>query len=307
MRLDRLDLNLIIALEAILRLRSVSGAASELNLTQPAMSRSLGRLREHFRDPIVFQVGRQMQPTEFGARLYRTGGRLLNEVRNFSQMRPDFDPTQARRTFSLMASDFVLKVWIAPMLARLSEAAPGVSLSVVPIDQTSDARFTRGEIDFAVVPDRFLFAEHPHRFMFSDAFVCVFWAGNTAIGDTLDVDTYLSLRHVVTTFGSAWRGSHFEHWMEERQEPLKVACSLPSFSLLADCLTGTPWIATIHRSLWDSLPEGVPLRALPHPLPLPEIVENLQWHRSRQDDDSIAWMRDFILTRGAPDEAAAQD
>lgn len=295
MRLNRLDMNLIIALEAILRLRSVSAAAFELHLTQPALSQALRRLRDHFEDPIVAQVGRQMQPTEFGLQLLEAATQLMNDTRHFSQMRPGFDPATATRRFSIIASDFVLKVLFAQLLPRLAKEAPGVSLQMVPIDAPSDARFHRGEVDFAVIPDRFLYKDHPHRHLFTDDFICVISADHPQIGESMDAATYLSQRHVVTEFGGTWRGSHFEQWIEDTRVELDVACSVPSFSLLADCLRGTPWVATMHRSLWASLPAEMGLRAVPMPLPVPPISENLQWHATREFDTSVQWFRDLVI------------
>ena len=294
MRLDRLDMNLIIALEAILRLRSVTAAAAELHLTQPALSQALRRLRDHFEDPIVRQVGRQMLPTEFGHQLGRAAAQLLNDTRHFSQMRPGFDPAKMRRRFSIIASDFILKVLIAPMLPALAKESPGVSLQMVPIDGPSDASFQRGEIDFAVIPDRFLYPDHPHLHLFNDDFVCVIWQHHPSIGETIEAQTYLSTRHVVTAFGGTWRGSHFEQWIDDSGLELDVACSVPSFTMLAECLRGTPWIATMHRRLWEALPMESGLRAVPMPLAVPPISENLQWHASREADSSVRWMRDRI-------------
>lgn len=295
MRLNRLDMNLIIALEAILRLRSVTAAAGELNLTQPAVSQALRRLREHFDDPIVNLIGRRMQPTEFGEQLFVAATQLLNETRHFSQMRPGFDPLRTERKFSIIASDFVLKVLFAPLLPRLAREAPGVTLQMVPIDAPSDARFQRGEVDFAVIPDRFLYTDHPHRHLFDDDFIVVVAEDHPEVSDRMSAETYLSQRHVITEFGGTWRGSHFEQWILDKAIDLKVACSVPSFSMLADCLVGTPFVATMHRSLWNSFPPGLGLRAVPHPLPVPPISENLQWHAIREFDSSVRWFRDLVI------------
>lgn len=295
MRLNRLDMNLIIALEAILRLRSVTTAAEELHLTQPALSQALRRLRDYFDDPIVNMVGRRLQPTEFGLQLLPAATRLLHETRHLSQMRPGFDPATAQRRFSVVASDYVTRVLFTPMLQKLSREAPGISLQMVPIDAQSDSGFKRGELDFVVVPERFLYREHPSHCLYEDDFVCVISEDHPTIGTSLTAEAYLAHRHVVTEFGGRWRGSHFEEWIEENAIALDVAASVPSFSLLADCIVGTPFIATMHRRLWASLPQSMGLRALPHPLPVPGISENLQWHGSREFDSSIIWFRDFLI------------
>ncbi len=299
MRIENLDLNLIVALEAIVRHRSVSAAADELGLTQSAVSRALGRLREHFGDRIVVAADRQMAPTEFGHTLYEMARSLLNETRGFVQMRPDFDPKKAKRTFSIVASDFVIRAFFTKVLPLLAEEAPGISLRFVSIDAAAEAAFSRSELDFLVVPDMGLQTEHPHIPLFTDDFVCIVWREHPLVGETLDVDTYLSQKHVTTAFGVAGRDSHFERFLKEHGICLQVALSMPNFVLLPECVVGTPYVATIHSRMARLLSPDLPLKILPAPISVPQIVENLQWHSLRQHDKSTIWMRNFLLQAAA--------
>lgn len=295
MRLENLDLNLIVALEAIIRLRSVSAAAEELNLTQPALSRALARLRDHFADQIVVSSGRQMIPTEFGSSLFEAARRLLHETRTFAQMRPDFDALAARREFSVVASDYVIRVFFTRALPRLATAAPGIILRFLSIDVSADTMFSRGEIDFYVGPDMIMNSEHPYAPLFRDDFVCVAWRDHPEIGDVLDRETYLRQHHVTTAFGVNARDSHFEKFLNDEGIALKVAMSAPNFVLLPECVVGTPYLATIHARMARQLPRELPLKVFPLPIHVPPITENLRWHRLRQHDKASMWMRNFLF------------
>jgi LysR family nod box-dependent transcriptional activator len=146
MRVESLDLNLIVALEAIVRLRSVSAAAQELRLTQPALSRALSRLREHFGDQLAVPVGRRMAPTAFGAELFARATELLHETRAFAQQRPGFSPAIAVREFTVAASDYVSAIFLTKVFRKLASAAPG--LSIISSKRLGAARTNRGSIVF---------------------------------------------------------------------------------------------------------------------------------------------------------------
>jgi LysR family nod box-dependent transcriptional activator len=296
LRLESLDINLVIALEAIIRLRSVSAAGEEMGLSQPAVSRALARLREHFGDEIVVSIDRQMVPTEFGGALYDMAAGLLSEMRIFARQRPGFDPGNVSRTFSIVASDYVSRVYLTRLMRGLAEVAPRVSLRIVSIDISTDAMFERGEIDFRIVPRMVVESGHPAALLFEDDFVCVAWSGNDRIGETLDLETFLGLRHIVNAFGSNARDSHLENYLKSNRVPIDVAVSVPNFMLLPEFVIGTPFIATIHRRLARLLHKDLPLRFLPSPLDVPRIQEHLQWHKSRNRDVAVRWMRDFMLS-----------
>ena len=299
MRLDGLDLNLVIALEAILRLRSVSAAAMETHLTQPALSRSLARLREHFGDPLVLQAGRALVPTEFGASLHPHATRLLHEARAFSQRRAIFDPAREQREFSVICSDYVTLVLMARVLERLASLAPRITLRCISIDTSADALFSRGDIDFRIIPQIVLRGEYPHCLLFDDSFVSVVWNGNTDVGETLDMETFLRMRHVATAFGSLRYGSHLERFVESSRLALDIAMLVPNFALLPQLIVGTPYVATIHRRLAALLPHDLPIRILATPIAVPKLVQYLEWHPSREADMASIWMRSQIAAVAA--------
>ena len=291
MRIESLDLNLIVALEAIVRLRSVSDAAQELHLTQPALSRALARLREHFGDELVVPIGRRMTPTEFGARLFAVAADLLRETRTFAQLRAGFDPATAVREFTIGASDYVSAVFLTKVVRDLALTAPGLSIRILAADVVGKSMIERGDVDFAILPEMILSPHQPREALFQDTFVCAAWVGNSQIGDALDLDAYMRLRHVTTAFGPAARDSHYERFLREAGLVVPTALALPSFTLLPEFLIGTPYIATVPQRLAERLPEGLPLRIFPAPIEIPPLNEHLQWHGAREHDAAAAWLR----------------
>jgi LysR family transcriptional regulator, nod-box dependent transcriptional activator len=299
MRFDKLDMNLIIALEAILRLRSVSAAAEEIGLTQPALSRALGRLREHFSDQIAIPVGRQMQPTEFGEGLYLLARRLLDEMRIFSDMRPDFDPATAQRDVTIMASDYVIRIFLTRVARMLAKVAPGLKFRFITIDNSTDTMFDHTAVDFRIVPEMALMPDHPHAPLFADEFVCAAWSENPYVQDGLDEQTYRTSRHITTAFGARGRDSHFEQFLKSRQINIESAMSMPNFLLHPECVVGTNYIATIHARLAKMLPVDLPVRLFPVPIDVPPLIENLQWHHLRRHDSASKWLREFLIALAA--------
>jgi len=306
MRFDNLDMNLIVALEAILRRRSVSAAAEELNLTQPAVSRALGRLRFHFDDQIVVPVGRQMLPTEFGENLHGLVQQLLEEMRVFVDMRPHFDPTSARRDVTINASDYVIRVFLAQAAQRLATVAPGLRLRFITIDSATDAMFEQTEVDFRIVPTMVLMPDHPSGRLFEDEFVCVAWEENPHVRDGLDAETYLRLKHVTTAFGARGRDSHFEQVLKDQKIGIDIAMSMPNFVLLPECVVGTPYLATIHARVAAMLPASLPVRIFPLPIVVPPVVEHLQWHHLRRHDRASQWIRQFLISMASEMETSTR-
>ena len=127
MRYRRLDLNLLVALDALLSEKSVTRAASKLNITQPAMSGALARLRDYFEDPLVVQVGRQMELTPLAVSLVAPVHDIILRIDSAIATEPAFEPRESKRHFSITASDYVIRVFLLDVLKRVHREAPGVS------------------------------------------------------------------------------------------------------------------------------------------------------------------------------------
>src|SRR4051812_40500511 len=144
MRFKGLDLNLLVALDALVETRSVSAAARRLHLSQPAMSAALSRLRDYFRDELLVVSGKRMYPTAFAEGLAPQLKECLQGLDALVSSPNLFDPATAQRTFIIVASDYLTTAVLVPLVARLAERAPGVRLEIVLPDEASVAQLAEG-------------------------------------------------------------------------------------------------------------------------------------------------------------------
>jgi len=290
-RYRRLDLNLLVALDALLADKSVTRAASKLNITQPAMSGALARLRDYFEDPLVVQVGRQLELTPLAQSLVAPIHEIILRIDSAIAIEPAFKPAESKRHFSLTASDYVIRVFLLEVLERLHSEAPGITFEFRQSTGRVQDELESGEVDFVIGPEIDVMAEHPQEALFEDTYGVVAWTGNTAVGDTLTFDDYLGLGHVV--FRTEHRGSPWlERWFAGRYgEVRRVEVAAPSFSLLPHLVVGTNRIATMQMRLARQYLSALPLKLIAAPLEVPKLIEILQWNVHRDMDPAGRWLR----------------
>lgn len=290
-----LDLNLLVALDALFAEKSVSRAGERLHLSQSATSGALARLREAFNDTLLVQVGRKMTLTPLAEGLVEPVRTFLLQAETILNSSPAFDPATSTRRFRLMMSDYVQTVVMTEALPKFQNLAPGISLELLWNDQGISEPLERGEIDLAVTPTRYLVPGHPSEPLFDDEFICVAWSGNKRIQHDLSLDTYLSLGHVVVRFGSVQQLPTVDEWFVERfghQRRIEVVTT--AFNLVPQLLIGTSRVATLHRRLATFYQRYLPLRLIPPPLEIPRLEESITWHRSRDRDPGTVWLRSAL-------------
>ena len=155
MRFKGLDLNLLVALNTMLEERSVSRAAERLNLSQPAVSAALARLREFFDDELLVPLGRQMMPTSFAESLRPVIVDLLTNAERLIATSSSFDPATSQRCFCIGASDFISIVLLPPLLRRLEREAPSLRIDVIPTGHSLHQQFERGKVDIVIEPEQY--------------------------------------------------------------------------------------------------------------------------------------------------------
>src|ERR1700734_3109378 len=148
MNLHRLDLNLLVALDALLAERSITRAAQRLHLSPSATSGALARLRAYFGDELLSQIGRRMVPTPLGESLQASVRDCLLHVQATVDVRPQFDPLNSKRNFRLMLSDYVSTVLMPGALRRLQREAPGVTIELLANENEPWQALSRGGVDF---------------------------------------------------------------------------------------------------------------------------------------------------------------
>lgn len=305
MRYQRIDLNLLVALDILLAERNVTRAAERLHITQSAASGALARLRDYFEDPLLVQVGRELRLTPLAENLADEVRDIIVRIDSTMESRPEFDPAEAERHFIIIASDYVSRVLIADVLQRISTLAPRLTFEVRPTSPMMVRDIEQGRVDLLVTPAHLVSPDHPHTMLFDDTYTVVAWDQNPLCKEGLTLEAYRSAGHVAYRVG---RGGNpwFEQWYaNQHPESRRVEVITHDFNLISRFVIGTNRLATVQTRLATQFEESMPVRLLPLPMETPRLVEVLQWHTYRDSDPGCAWMRQQIIetARRLPDIA----
>ncbi len=195
MNINRIDLNLLVYLEVLLRERNVTKAANYLGISQPAMSNGLRRLRELFDDPLLVRTSDGMTPTERARDLEPVVRRVLLDVEKVVQPKSDFDPAASERVFRIMASDYAESTLIPRVLSRLRVQAPGVTLDIMTPSDVSFLDVEQGKVDMVINRFDAMPQSFHQKTIWKDSFACLMSADNP-IRQQFDLDAYLQADHV---------------------------------------------------------------------------------------------------------------
>jgi DNA-binding transcriptional LysR family regulator len=292
MRLENFDLNLLVAFDALLEERSVSGAARRLNLTQSAMSAALKRLREALGDPILSQHGKAMVPTPHALALAPEVSATLDALRRLTSPSAGFIPATSSRVFRVAASDYIATVLLAPLIKGLETEAPFVRLDVsLPADDTS-ARLAKGEYDLVLTPEDFIEPGHPAELLFEEAHVVVGCASNPLLAAPMTPEAFASAGHVAVRIDG--RNTHIENELDRLGLVRRVEIHAPSFVQAPWLLPGTRRIALMHERLARLMAPLLGLSIAEVPFALPPMREMMQFHATRAQDAGLRWLRERL-------------
>jgi LysR family transcriptional regulator, nod-box dependent transcriptional activator len=295
MRYHKLDLNLLTALKALLAERNVTRAGESVHVTQSAMSGILARLRDHFGDPLIVQVGRKMELTPLAESLVDPVNDVLLRIDATLATRPEFDPLITRRHFSIVASDYSINVLLLDVLRRVHRESPGLSLEFRTPSESAPSELDAGEVDFIVNPETQNSPGQSVAVLFEDSYMIVVDAENSEVGESIGIEQYLGLRHVAFKSGKLGL-PQFETWLANRHgDERRVEVTSHSFCLLPSLVIGTARVATMHTRLAKRLARSMPIRLVRPEFEIPRLIEVLQWHRYRDLDPGSMWIRDMII------------
>lgn len=294
MRLDRFDLNLLVAFDILVEERNVTRAAKRLNLTQSAMSAALRRLRDAFADEILVQHGKRMIPTAAALSLAPEISAVVADLRGIISRGLSFDPAQSQRIFRVVASDYMTTVLLGPMIGQLQKAAPGVKIEITLPRNDIHERLEDGDLDFIVAPERFLQGSHPRELLFEERHVVVGWSGNPIFQQSLTEEAYYSAGHVAVSVSRD--GTFIENHLRESGDRRRIEIVCAAFSQVAWMLPGTTRLALMHERLAKVMAARLPLCVVDAPVELPVMREMLQYHDARAADAGIIWFRDQLRT-----------
>ncbi|QPB24630.1 LysR family transcriptional regulator [Rhizobium sp. 007] len=295
MRFKGLDLNLLVALDAVMTKRSVTAAARSINLSQPAMSAAIARLRTYFRDELFIMRGREFIATPRAEALACAARDALLHIQFSIVSSEPFNPAKSERRFRVILSDFMTLVFFEKIVARVAREAPGVSFELVPLDDDPDELLHYGHVDFLILPELFMSSAHPKAKLFDETLVCVGCLTNKQLPRQLCLERYMSMGHVLATFGRT-RNPSIEEWLLlEHGLKRRIELVVPGFNLIPPLLLGTNRIAGMPLRLANRFAKTIPLRIVELPLPLPPFTEAVQWPALHNTDPGSIWMREILF------------
>jgi DNA-binding transcriptional LysR family regulator len=306
--LRRVDLNLLVSLDALLAELNVTRAAQRLHLSQPALSAQLARLRQLFDDPLLMpaESGRGMMPTALALDLAAPLRDALQQLAGVVLRRPGFDPLRDERRFHIAASDNAIGLLGLPMVAQLpAVAGAGVRLAFRAAQHDRIAQqLEQGEVDLLIGSERALSDTMKVTKLFAERFLACQRKGHPRGNGPLDLDTYCSLGHVlVSTSGGSFHG-----FMDELLDALgrrrHVALSVQHFTLVPDILGATDLIGTLPARL--AARHADRLDAFELPFDVPGWTLHAAWHPRHQRDPAHAWLRNWVQACAREADAAGR-
>ena len=290
-----LDLNLLVAMDALLTERSITRAGERIFLSQSAMSGALARLRAFFDDELLIQVGQRMVLTPLAEDLVNPVRETLLAIEKVVNKDQAFDPATSSRRFRIMMSDYAAIVLMTRALPAIQQMAPNVAIELVSNSELALPSLDRGDVDLLLIARQYTSKSHPSEELFRDDYTCVVWAEHHAIGDELTMAQYLAAGHVVARLGREQMRSAEEQYIADSGIERRLEVVVMGFSMLPQFVIGTSRIATLHTRLAHHYAQWLPLRLLKPPVEIPPLVEVMQWHNFRTADRGLAWLRRALL------------
>lgn len=295
--LGRLDLNLLVALDALLTERSVTRAATRVGLGQSAMSHNLSRLRAVFGDELLTRGPDGMRPTPRALALAEPVRAALFQIQALLSRGEAFEPRTAERTFRVGLPDSTEVLLISSLLARLCETAPGIHLRLHNIDPSrllDDLDADR--LDLAIGMGAFAQgqAHHKRRLLLTETYLCMFNAERAGVSAPISLEDYVRLPHVLTSLRPGERGV-VDDALAKLGLTRTVVLTTPRFLAVPFLVARSPVVVTMHARLARFFAAELGLSLSPPPVELQEIDVSLLWHASYDHDPAHAWLRQQVV------------
>ena len=291
--LRNLDLNLLMALDALLIERSVTRAAERMCISQPAMSQTLARLRRAFDDQLLVRAGRSMAPTALAQSLSAPLHAILGQLDELVRDRGDFTAETCTRTFRLACLDHFSTLHLPDLLAAVRAQAPHINITVEPLsyDRLSHA-LAFGTADLGVGVFRDLPAGLMQRTLHSERFMCVLRADHPALA-RWDLAAFVAHPHGLLSTTGRGQGI-IDHDLSSLGQVRRIAVRLPHFQSAGRLAARSDLIFTVPGRLATFFATHLPVTCLAPPLALPEYDMHMRWHRRAHTDPAHRWLRDLV-------------
>jgi DNA-binding transcriptional LysR family regulator len=294
MRFKKLDLNLLVALDALLTERNVTRAGERIYLSQSAMSNALSRLRQYFDDELLVPVGGKLELTPRAEVLHEAVKDVLLRIDTTVAAQPEFDPRTSDREFTMFVSDYSMEVLIPRLLALAAKQGSRVRYRLQSQVAHPYRSLERGDADLLIIPDLFCSPDHPQERLFEDHFVCAIWKDSPLAQGDMTIERYMSASHVIMK-PSDNDVPVLDRWFSNLHGlDRKIAVSTYNFGAIPFMVVGTDLIGTVHSRLVRRVLPAIPVVLKPVPLPAVSFHQTMQWHKYRTRDPGLVWLRGLL-------------
>jgi len=299
--LDRFDLNLLVAFEALMSEGQVTRAARRLHITQPALSSALARLRSVFGDQLFVKDGKSMRPTLRARELEVPIREALAKVRE-AIGRPNFKPESSSVTVRIATSDDLELTLISKVLKRVRSAAPCMKLVIRRVNgvfELPTQELASGALDMAIGP----FPQGAHQPsgvvvsapLYVDQLVCLARENHPTIKRTLSQAQFLDAYHVVVYYPEGGMGIVDQLLMQRGAQRRKIAMAVPHFTTAAFAVGQSDLVASMSSKVAELLRRPAGVRVFKFPFESPKLNYGLYWHGRQTADPAHTWLRDVII------------
>lgn len=304
--LRRIDVNLIVVLDAILTEMNLTRAGEAVGMSQPAVSGALARLRQQYGDPLLVRKGRVFELTERAEALKAVVAEAMTEIQRTFEIMPTFDPKVSTRTFSIAASDYVLTQMTSKLLSLIAEEAPGINISfdaLPPDASVSPVDLLRRDVIISGDPR----IAGKRKSLFSDRFVCIVDAKNPRLrGGKLSLADLEELRLVRATFGDDIT-TQVDQILSQAGVIPRIGMTVRGFVPVPFAVADSTMIGFVPERLADQYKDSLGIVIAETPLPPSMLIEAVHWHPSKTGDPALKWLVEMLRKTAEKMEVAVDD
>lgn len=294
--LSKLDLNLLRVFVILMRFRSVTKAAEHLCRTQSAVSHSLARLREFFKDDLFNRDSGSMEPTARAFELARVIEQAFKDINDVIGNYNSFDPSTSRRNFKIGISDYVALVIVPELIDEFRLRAPNATLNIMHMHEAQSSQSIKdGIVEYAITPYTGLADVRLEKIELSrDKFLCMAWEFNPVIRDGISLTAYLQADHLQISAdgnspGYAYRALHSKK-LERR-----VVATIPHYLVAPKVIKNSNLITMVGDSILFALDANSEVALMHPPFELPTLDICLLFNPVKQYDDGHLWVKSLIF------------
>jgi DNA-binding transcriptional LysR family regulator len=293
--IGRLDLNLFVVFDAIYAEGGVTRASEILNLTQPAVSHALARLRDVVKDPLFVREGHVMKPTPLARELIGPIRSALHGIRNAMHDLDRFEPQMSRKRFKIGLRHTIESAALPALIQRMTAHAPSIEISSIQHDRDGlQTALTSGELDVAI--DVLLARNSNISFkrLFGAGLAVIARRGHPRVAGAIDLETYLACDHILATSGAALTGLE-DRALEKlgHQRRIRVRCQ--HYWTASQVVASSDMLLTMPERYAQAFNQALGNQILAPPFATPQPHLHLYWHAAMERDPANRWLREQII------------